>query len=114
MIKINQQIPERGDIIRLQLNPRNGSEQFGYRPAMIISPIAYNRISKMVLVCPITSRIKGWPLEVELPEQMQTHGVVLVDQIRAVDCTARQANFVEKAPLELIDEVIARLETLIT
>jgi mRNA interferase MazF len=114
LVKINGRIPERGDIIRLELNPRTGSEQAGYRPAIVISPLAYNRISKIVLVCPITSRRKGWPFEVELPAQMQTHGVVLVDQLRAVDCNARTAVFVEKAPPQVIDEVVARLEPLLT
>ncbi|NET58639.1 MAG: mRNA-degrading endonuclease [Symploca sp. SIO2E6] len=114
MVKINGRIPSRGDIIRLELNPRTGSEQAGYRPAIIISPLAYNRISKIVLVCPITSQRKGWPFEVELPVQMQTHGIVLVDQLRAVDCSARVANFVEKAPPELVNEVLARLEPLVT
>lgn len=114
MVKINNRIPKRGDVIRLKLNPRTGSEQAGYRPAIIISPITYNRISKILLVCPITSRRKGWSFEVELPAQMQTQGVVLVDQLRAVDCTARLAVFVEEAPSELIDEILAKLETLIT
>lgn len=114
MVKINGRIPSRGDIIRLELNPRTGREQAGYRPAIIISPLAYNRISKIVLVCPITSRRKGWPFEVELPAQMQTHGVVLVDQLRAVDCSARVADFVEKTPPEFVDEVLARLEPLVT
>ena len=77
MVKINGRIPSRGDIIRLELNPRTGSEQAGYRPAIIISPLDYNRISKIVLVCPITSQKKGWPFEVELPAPMQTYGVVL-------------------------------------
>jgi mRNA interferase MazF len=114
LVKIDGRVPERGDIIQLELNPRTGSEQAGYRPAMIISPLAYNQISKIVLVCPITSRKKGWPFEVELPESMQTYGVILVDQIRGVDCSARTAVFVEKAPNQLIDEVIARLEPLLT
>jgi mRNA interferase MazF len=113
LVTINNRIPNRGDIIRLQFNPRTGSEQAGYRPAIIISPFAYNRISKIILVCPITSRKKGWPFEVELPQQLQTHGVVLVDQIRAVDCTARSAVFVEKAPSDFVDEVLALLEPLI-
>jgi mRNA interferase MazF len=114
LVKINKRIPNRGDIIRLELNPRTGSEQAGYRPAIIISPLAYNRISKIVLVCPITSRKKGWPFEVELPAQMQTHGVVLVDQLRAIDFRARLAGFVEKAPPDFIDEVLARLQPLVT
>lgn len=113
MVNINGVIPERGDIIQLQLNPRTGSEQAGYRPAIVISPLDYNRISKILLLCPITGRKKGWPFEVELPAQMQTHDVVLVDQLRAVDCSARGASFVKKASSELIDEVLARLEPLI-
>ena len=111
---INGRVPERGDIIKLELNPRTGSEQAGYRPAIIISPLTYNQISKIVLICPITSQKKGWPFEVELPAQSQTYGVVLVDQLRAVDCIARKAVFVEKAPSELIDEILARLEPLLS
>lgn len=114
MVKINNCIPKRGDIIKLELNPRTGSEQAGYRPAIIISPALYNKISKILLVCPITSRKKGWPFEVELPEEMKTHGFVLVDQIRAVDCSARAAIFIEQSPIELIEEVLARLNSLVS
>ena len=114
LVRIDGRIPERGDIIQIQLNPRTGSEQSGTRPTIVISPAAYNEISKLLLVCPITSKKKGWPFEVELGEGMQTYGVVLVDQIRTVDCQARNAHFLEKAPPELIDEILARLETLVT
>ncbi len=114
MVKINGHIPERGDILRLEFNPRTGSEQSGFRPAVVISPAAYNRVSNIILVCPITSRKKGWPFEVELPNQLQTYGVVLVDQVRAVDCNARDARFVEQVPSECTDEILARLETLVS
>lgn len=114
MVKINGRIPERGDILRLEFNPRTGSEQAGFRPAVVISPVAYNRISRVILVCPITSCKKGWPFEVELPKQLQTHGVVLVDQLRAVDCNARSARFVEQVPSEFVNEILARLETLVS
>ncbi len=114
MVKIDNRIPKRGDIIKLQLNPRTGSEQSGYRPTIVISPFDYNQISKIILICPITSRKKGWVFEVDLPPQMQTYGVVLVDQIRAVDCSVRLAVFVEESPQTLIDEVLAKLETLVT
>jgi len=114
LVKIKNRIPKRGDIIKLELNPRTGSEQAGYRPAIIISPEPYNQISKILLVCPITSRKKGWPFEVELPEKMETHGVVLVDQIRAVDCSARLAVFIEQAPTELVEEILARLNSLVS
>jgi mRNA interferase MazF len=114
LVKIDGRVPERGDIIQLELNPRTGSEQAGYRPAIVISPLAYNRISKIVLICPITSQKKGWPFEVELPAQSQTYGVVLVDRLKAVDCIARKAVFVEQAPPKLIDEILARLEPLLS
>ncbi|CCQ52331.1 MULTISPECIES: type II toxin-antitoxin system PemK/MazF family toxin [Crocosphaera] len=114
MVKIDDRVPERGDIIRLELNPRTGSEQAGYRPALVISPLAYNRISKLILICPITSRQKGWPFEVALPESLQTYGIILVDQVRSIDCQARNARFVEILPDEVINEVLARLETLLT
>lgn len=114
MVEIQGRIPKRGEIIRLQLNPRTGSEQSGYRPAMVISPSAYNRISKLILICPITSRQKGWPFEVQLPDRLQTFGVILADQLRTVDCSAREARFVEQAGLEFIDEVLARIGTLVS
>lgn len=114
MVKIDDRIPKRGDIIKLQLNPRTGSEQSGYRPVIVISPLTYNQISKIILICPITSRKKGWIFEVELPPKMQTYGVVLVDQVRAVDCSARIAVFIEESPSLLIDEVLAKLEILVT
>lgn len=114
MVRINGRIPERGDILRLEFNPRTGSEQAGFRPAIVISPVAYNRISALILVCPITSRQKGWPFEIKLPNRLQTHGVILVDQIKAVDCNARDARFVEQVSSEFMDEVLARLETLVS
>lgn len=58
-MKINGMTPQRGNIIFLELNPRIGSEQSGVRPALIISPLDYNRISSLTLICPITSREKG-------------------------------------------------------
>jgi mRNA interferase MazF len=114
LVKINGRIPARGDIIQLELNPRTGSEQAGYRPALIISPLAYNQISKLILICPITSRQKAWPFEVALPTSLQTYGVILVDQVRSIDCQARKAHFIETVPSEVMDEVLARLESLLS
>ncbi|NJN39465.1 MAG: mRNA-degrading endonuclease [Acaryochloridaceae cyanobacterium CSU_3_4] len=112
MVKINGTVPERGDILKLQFNPQAGREQAGYRPAMVVSPAEYNQISSLILVCPITNRKKGWPFEVELEPTMQTTGVVLVDQVKSIDCTTRGAVFVETAPAAIISEVLACLEPL--
>ena len=65
----------------MSFSPQVGREQAGYRPALVISPQAYNQISHFVLACPITNTIKGWSFEVVLPQTMQTSGVILTDQI---------------------------------
>ncbi|MCG9893700.1 MAG: type II toxin-antitoxin system PemK/MazF family toxin [Thermosynechococcaceae cyanobacterium MS004] len=114
MVIINGTVPERGDIFKLQFNPQAGREQAGYRPAIVVSPTEYNKISSLILVCPITSRKKGWPFEVELESTMQTIGVVLVDQVKSIDYTIRGAVFVEAAPEAVINEVLARLGPLVS
>lgn len=106
--------PDRGDIVKLSFSPQRGREQAGVRPALIISPVAYNRISHFILACPITSQIKGWRFEVILPQGLNTHGVILADQVRVLDWQIRQAKFIEKAPQEVIEEVLARLSPLVS
>ena len=106
-------IPNRGDIVYLDFNPTKGHEQRGYRPALIISPAAYSEKSSLALFCPITSQQKGYPFEVLLPEELQTYGVILVDQIRSLDWRVRQIKFVETVSLEVIAEVQAKIAPLI-
>lgn len=101
-------------ILKLQFNPRPGHEQARYRPAIVISPVDCNRISKLIVVCPITNQRKEWPFEVALTTGMQTSGVILVDQVKSIDCKNRSAILVEKAPPEVIAEVLARLEPLLS
>lgn len=90
-----------------------GREQIGYRPVLVISPIKYNQMASLILTCPITSNAKGLSFEVPLVEGMQTKGVVLADQIKTLDWRARKVKFVETVPQDLMEEVQARLETLI-
>jgi mRNA interferase MazF len=92
---------------------QQGREQIGYRPVLVLSPIKYNRMASLVLACPITSNAKGLSFEVPLFEGMQTKGVVLSDQIKTLDWRARKAKFVESVAEDLIEEVQAKLETLI-
>jgi mRNA interferase MazF len=92
---------------------QQGREQIGYRPVLVISPIKYNQMASLILACPITSNRKGLSFEVPLVEGMQTKGVVLADQIKTLDWRARKVKFVESVPQDLIEEVQARLETLI-
>ena len=69
--------PERGDLIWLSFTPQSGREQAGRRPALVVSPSGYNSKVGLALMCPITSRIKGYPFEVPLPQGGPVQGVVL-------------------------------------
>ena len=107
-------VPERGDIVKMTFDPQSGHEQAGWRPALVVSPALYNRASSLALLCPITSRAKGYPFEVALPAGLAVSGVVLADQIRSLDWRARKAKLVERAPTSVVREVLARLEPLVT
>lgn len=106
-------IPERGDVVWLQFNPQAGSQQAGHRPALVISPGSYNRRVGLALLCPITSRVKGYPFEVELPQGMEVEGAILCDQIKSLDWRARNARRVGSVPQSVMQEVTARILALI-
>ncbi len=97
----------------LQFAPHAGHEQSGRRPAVIVSPDSYNARVGLCLCCPVTSRIKGYPFEVELPAGLEVAGAVLCDQVRSVDWRARGAVRIGRLPESLIEEIQARLMTLI-
>ena len=106
-------IPDRGDVIWLSFDPQAGHEQAGRRPALVLSPHSYNAPAGLALVCPITSRAKGYPFEVVLPAGLTINGVVLADHGKSLDWQARRAVFIETAPHSVVDEVIQKLETLL-
>ena len=85
--------PDRGDVIWLDFSPQAGHEQAGRRPALVLSPQAYNKKTGQALVCPITSKAKGYPFEVELPVGLGVNGVVLADHIKNQDMKARNAYY---------------------
>jgi mRNA interferase MazF len=106
-------VPERGDIVWLQFNPQAGHEQAGHRPALVVSPKAYNGKVGLALFCPITSQVKGYPFEVVLPSGLPVSGSVLSDQIKSLDWRTRQAKRVCSAPSEVIYDVLAKILTLV-
>ncbi|MBC7880228.1 MAG: type II toxin-antitoxin system PemK/MazF family toxin [Anaerolineae bacterium] len=105
-------MPDRADIIWLDFDPQVGREQAGRRPALVISSIIYNRIG-LALVCPITSKVKGYPFEVALPVSGKISGVVLADALKNVDWRGRNADFIAKAVPAVIIEVQEKLRTLV-
>ena len=106
-------VPDSGDIVWLNFNPVSGHEQKGKRPALVITPLAYNRASGLCFVLPVTSKEKGYPFEVSLPEGTKITGVVLVDQGRTVDWKARKAEKIESLPVETVKRVKVLLKTLL-
>jgi len=106
-------VPERGDVVWLEFNPQAGSEQAGHRPALVISSKSYNRKVGLALVCPITSRVKGYPFEVALPAGLEATGVILCDQIKSLDWRARGATRLGAVPSPVMEEVTARILALV-
>lgn len=102
-------IPGRGDAVWLTFDSQAGHEQAGHRPALVISPRVYNAKAGLSLVCPITSQVKQYPFEVELPPGLPVAGVVLADQIKSLDWRARKADYICTLPPEITDDVIAKI-----
>ncbi|MDR1997719.1 MAG: endoribonuclease MazF [Candidatus Margulisbacteria bacterium] len=105
-------IPERGDIVWLNFNPQVGHEQRGHRPAVVISPKAYNAKIGLGLFCPITNQEKNYPFEVKLNKKEIT-GVILSDQIKSLDWTKRDIKFSSRLTKAEIMEVINKISVLI-
>lgn len=105
-------VPERGDLVWLRPGPRSGHEQSGLRPAMVVSPRVYNEKVGLALFCPVTSRVKGYPFEVLLPGESAVAGVILADRIKRLDWRARGAMRAGRAPGEVIEEVLAKFQSL--
>jgi mRNA interferase MazF len=106
-------IPDRGDIVWLQFNPQTGHEQAGHRPALVLSPAAYNEKTGLMLCCPMTSRIKGYSFEVMFSAASSETGVVLADQVKSLDWRSRKAKRKGKAPKEVVTETLAKLHALL-
>ncbi|MEA2029213.1 MAG: endoribonuclease MazF [Campylobacterota bacterium] len=98
-------IPQRGDLVWLNFTPQAGHEQRGKRPALVLSPKIYNEKSSLCVVLPITSKIKGYPFEVLLPDGLAIEGAILSDQIKNLDFVAREIAFIEKLPKETLEQV---------
>ncbi|OGL61514.1 MAG: mRNA-degrading endonuclease [Candidatus Tectomicrobia bacterium RIFCSPLOWO2_02_FULL_70_19] len=113
MVKRAKYIPDRGDIVWLRSNPQAGREQAGERPALVLSPKAYNERTSLAVLCPITGQRKGYPFEVTLPDGLPVGGVVLADQVKSLDWAIRLVSLKCKAPRAVLEEVTGKLSALI-
>ena len=113
MVKSKGYIPGAGDIVWLSFNPQAGHEHSGRRPALVISPKAYNEKTKLAIFCPITSQVKGYPFEVNIPDKLEINGVILSDQIKSLDWKIRKATFICKLPKSAFTETLNKINVLL-
>ncbi|OGD30557.1 MAG: mRNA-degrading endonuclease [Candidatus Aminicenantes bacterium RBG_13_63_10] len=113
MVGRPEYIPRRGDVVWLSLNPRAGHEQAGRRPAVVLSPEAYNDKVGLAVFCPVTSRVKGYPFEVPLPQKLPVSGAILSDQVKNLGWRARRAERICSLPAETMNEVLGKLRALL-
>lgn len=114
MVKPKVYVPQRGDVIWITLHPQAGREQAGRRPAVVLSPDAYNGKVGLAILYPITSQIKGYPFEVLIPAGLAVTGVILADQVKSLDWRARDAELICTLPAETVTEVLQKLGTLLS
>ena len=102
-------VPDRGDLVWLEFTPQAASEQRGRRPALVLSPKAYNGKVGLALFCPVSSKIKGYPFEVQLPYGDTVSGVVLSDQVKSLDWRSRNAKLIGRVSSDVLTMVTARV-----
>lgn len=105
-------VPEAGDIVWLQFDPQAGHEQAGHRPALVLSPSAYNAKIGLMVCCPLSTRIKGYPFEVATQLGGQP-GVVLADQVKSLDWRVRRAQKKGAVGEDVLQDVRAKVKALL-
>lgn len=104
-------VPEAGDIVWLHFDPQAGHEQAGHRPALVVSPAGYNAKTKLLICCPMTMQLKGYPFEVIIAGERA--GAVLADQVKNLDWVARKARLKGKVSAAELAQVRAKIAALI-
>lgn len=105
-------VPDTGDIVWLQFDPQAGHEQGGHRPALVLSPAAYNVKKSLMVCCPLTTKVKGYPFEVLITTEGQA-GAVLADQVKSLDWRVRKAKRKGAVSDEAVQEVRAKIKALL-
>lgn len=103
-------IPEQGDLVILSFSPQSGQEQKGRRPGLVISKKAFNQITRLAFICPITTTKRDYSFHLELPSDLKCRGSVMIDQARSLDYIARKIEFCDTVPDTFLHEVLARFD----
>ena len=104
-------IPEAGDIVWLHFDPQLGHEQSGHRPALVLSSASYNGKTDLMLCCPMTQQVKGYPFEVLLAGNQPS--AALADQVKSLDWVQRKASFKGKVTPKDLSEVRRKVIALV-
>ena len=107
-------VPQQGDIIKLDLNPRKGHEQQGFRPVIVLSNNIVSQYTNVVIAAPISTTQRRLPLYRNLPDNLNTKGTVLLDQLVTLDYKARSFQFVEKAPSDFLLQLLGVTQRIFT
>ncbi len=106
-------VPERGDVVWISLSPVDGQGQVGRRPAVVLSPQAYNARVGLAVLCPITTHVKGYPFEVLVPAGLSVEGAILADQAGSLDWRAHRAEKICSLPSSALEEALGKLRALL-
>lgn len=106
-------IPDRGDLVWLDFDPQAGHEHSGRRPAFVISPKSYNKKTRLMLCCPVTTQVKGYPFEVAVEGVTGVRGVILADQVKSLAWLVRRAEKRGKVTSEVLEEVVLKIRALL-
>lgn len=106
-------VPDRGDVVWLNFTPQSGHEQAGHRPALVVTPKAYNKKTGLMVCCPITNQVKGYPFEVVIEGNANVSGAVLSDQLKSLDWQARQAAHKGRVDDAVLREVLGKIAALL-
>ena len=106
-------IPKKGDFIAVTFDPQSGHEQMGRRPALVVSNTLFNDQTGLAIVCPLTTTDRGYPFHVAVTNNPRVKGFVMVEQVKSVDYSAREAKNIGRASDDLLDEVLSILDACI-
>jgi mRNA interferase MazF len=109
---VKSYIPDKGDLVWLNFTPQSGHEQSGRRPAVVISPEEYNGKTGLGIFCPVSSKVKGYPFEVKIKNDLIS-GAVLSDHIKKLDWESRKAEFISKVTETELEEILEKIKALI-
>lgn len=103
-------VPRQGDLVTLDFDPQSGHEQKGRRPAIVVSKDAFNKATGMAMCCPITNTDRKVPFHVPMSGRTSLTGFVMCEQVKSLDFRARNMRLIERAPQELLDDVLAIID----